>query len=154
MMEYNQNIKDFPKIIIGEPLKKIGRCVNLVWFIFNTEEKYSLHIQCAWRLLKNGIIVASRDIYVPNDLEYSDDFEWDRIGSTLFDTKAGELNVSANEIVKDVEINALGDIQLIFPNMTLQTFVDNSANEEEQWRFFQKGGDRHMVARSNRIEWE
>lgn len=147
-----KDIKEFPKILIGKPLKKIGRCANLTWFIFGIEENFSLHVQCSWRLIKNNILIASNDIYVPKDLEYSDDFDWNSIGSTLFDSKVEELNAEENQIVKWIEINSLGDIQIIFEDIIFQSFIYNSC-EEEQWRFFRKG-DRHMVVRPNGIEWE
>lgn len=147
------DIKEFPKILVGKSLKKIGRCANLAWFIFGAEESFSIHVQCPWRLISNNnVLIASNDIYVPKDLTYSEDFNWDSIGATLFDKKAEKFNAEEKRVVKLVDINALGDILMLFDNIKLETFVDNSSREE-QWRFFQKGG-KHMVVRPSSIEWE
>lgn len=41
-------------------LCNIGRCLDLCWLIFKKDnDEYSLHVQCAWRLIADGVIVST-----------------------------------------------------------------------------------------------
>lgn len=142
---------------IGTRLVKIGRCLNMCWITFiSNDEKYALHIQSAWNITENSIVVlGDNDFYYPkNEQEDDNDFDWSVIGSALFDRKAEQLNYRLNSIdVKVKKVNLSLQNELIIDldnNYRISTFT-NTSNNSELWRAFVKGKSHHLVAYSNNI---
>lgn len=67
-------------------------------------------------------------------------------GANLFDEYIKTSFVKEMWCVNTVVVTAIGDINIHFSNeKDLQIYIDNST-DEEQWRFFEKGGDtNHLV---------
>jgi len=139
--------------LVGKPLYSIGRTTNLVWLLFGepftkkniigdtrTLAEYSLHIQCAWRIVqKDKIIIASGDLYSPNSNVKLENFNWDNIGSSEFDSKASSLKKIMKDIrnVQSIEADNIGGLKICFSNnYLLEVFPNESGNDKESWRFF------------------
>ncbi|MFX3618690.1 MAG: hypothetical protein ACE3JK_14370 [Sporolactobacillus sp.] len=97
-----EKIEEALNKLIGLKFQYAGRASNLLWLGFGpmisvtrrgkTEQlaEYALHIQCAWRIMKeNRMVAASADFYYPrSDWKGMDDhFEWDIQGNNRFDEK-------------------------------------------------------------------
>jgi hypothetical protein len=142
--------------LIGLPFWDAGRAADLEWFQFGkpktitdfkgenkTVGEYALHVQCAWRIHDaTGIIVASRDRYEPADeVEDSENFEWDRPGANLCDWKMMQFlarTTGVGQIVTQVEADDLGGLCILLSaDVAIEVFPDSSAADEysEDWRF-------------------
>lgn len=163
---------DFIDILLDQKLLKIGRSSNLFWIIFGNldreldaleqkiiADEYSLHFQCPWRIIdehSSKIILASGDVYEPNsEIGWTENFDWEPQGNNLFDEKVKCLFPDDTGIrVTEVLVSKSNDIKLSFSNkFTLECFVNISA-EEECWRLFKKGGNKHLVVSGNTKEFE
>jgi len=101
-----QKIQTAASALIGMPLWDAGRASDLAWFIFgerrsvrdyqgNSREigEFSLHVQCAWRLLqRDRTIVGNRDLYYPagwgmDSPEVPAGFKWDVQGANRLDER-------------------------------------------------------------------
>jgi len=148
----------------------MGRAASLLWLGFGdmverVDRKnnksmvayYSLHVQCPWRLSsKNEIIVGSQDYYYPNqkwlkdkgfsdiDAKWEDVFEWDKIGSNIFDEKAQIISEQAENnpiFVEKIEADNLGGVKLSLSNGFVFEIFPNDSLKEESWRFFTQNPD-------------
>lgn len=150
----------FIDILIGKRIVDIGRASNLLWIIFENEsgEKYSLHVQSTWRVFDkkcSTIVLASGDIYEPNSqMEYDDSFDWDVKGNNMFDGKKYQVFPKEEKIyVKEVFMNDVNDLHILFSNdLLFECYIDISF-EEECWRFFKQGASNaHYVVGNGFIE--
>jgi len=121
-------------------------------------ERYAFHIQAPWRLLLDKrILIASRDVYEPKTAEeWTEDFEWDIVGTTLFD-ELNEARVKelCNRIfLKEVLLDEYGGMRMVFDSgHTLEVFADSSNPDTELWRFFEMDSeDSHFVVYVDRVE--
>lgn len=125
--------------IVGFEVKDIGRCLNLFWIDFTHNQiDYSLHVQCAWRLITNNTVRLSNI-----DL-YEDD-------GKRFDLERQKLHMNK---VTWVEISEYNDIKIkIDDNTYLDIFVNDY---DECWRFFKKGNIEleQFVVYANRADYE
>lgn len=128
----------------------IGRVIDLCWIIFEKEEKcYSLHLQCPWRIRKDGeILLSNMDIY---EWDGEDEEEWDEKRKNFFDEKILKYNKWTGIEVENVIINEVLDIKLILSDSYIfECFVDDVRNE--CWRFFKKEDSEHLVVCGSGIE--
>jgi hypothetical protein len=149
------------------PLNGLGRASNIVWFTFGAirnvrdykgvireVSKYSLHVQCNWKLiLGNTILLASTDIYTPKTgLSGEDEFAFDKHGCTRFDEISPLINLDSRHVTSS-KANELGDILLVFDDsFELQVFIDRSSSNE-QWRLFAAySNEKHFVMTGEGIE--
>lgn len=157
--------------LIKKQLQKIGRTGSMCWIGFgkllkvksfkdNIIEKneYNLNLQCPWRIKDSNskIILASADIYEPNSkIVWNKDFEWDKKGNNLFDENVEKIFFKKNTIlVEEVLITVNNDLIIVFSNeSTLECYTDTSS-EQECWRFFKIGDDKHLVSYGNEIKIE
>ncbi len=157
--------------LLNQPILKMGRAYSICWIMFGKsfiekdfygEEvkkgEFSLHLQGSWRIIdtKNSIIkVASGDMYVPNsETEWSEDFDWDIQGNNLLDEKTKDLFQEDSSVyVKNITISEIGDLTILFSNMfVLECFIDGST-DQECWRFFKHGAEKHLVYYGNGHEF-
>ena len=102
--------------------------------------EYALHIQCAWRIVRDGaVVVGSSDLYYPADYSTEDvvppTFNWDhdpnrrdRLLTSLFEGHGFEL--------RKVTLGTAGFCRMEFDgDLQLEIFPTNSVGEE-QWRLF------------------
>lgn len=150
----NTNIKDNIEnnlaLLKGQPLVDIGRSGNLLWLGFGKRIKvrynngktalknyYSLDIQCSWRItFADKIVIADKDIYLPKDGIYIEDFDWDVYGANLFDKKAEKFkkNFDSGMRIADIQADNMGGAKLSFDTgHDFEIFPNDSLNEE-YWR--------------------
>ena len=153
------------KRITGAKFHSIRRCVDMLCFCLGNEIKddegctcaeYALHIQTSWRFVKGDVILlASRDIYLPQD-EALDNGEYDfeeqstqkeiTATSSIFDVSMHDFEKHfENATVKSFDISPLGDLRIDFTNgVYFETFTP-SARKIEEWRFLPPGEEDHFV---------
>lgn len=141
--------------LIGLPMWRGGRAVNLIWFEFGSrvsfiDERgdarivgdYAIHLQCSWRLTnKRTLFVASRDMYEPRtDRPIVDDaFNWSSPGRTYCDEQLENLFVNYKDslIVTHVQADDFGGFELwLQHDFKLAVFLDISL-AVEGWRFLE-----------------
>lgn len=152
------------RLLIGQPLLNAGRAADMMWFSFGKERKdvdsrgnqktvgeFSLHVQCAWRLLgSDGILVGSNDIYSPvgKTSETPTDFSWDVPGGNQCDVRIKQF-VSDNKsflVVDAVHVDFVGGFKIQFGSGFVLEVFPNSSCGVEEWRLFQPGANRpHFV---------
>lgn len=140
---------------VGAKLLRVGRSLNMCWLTFiNQGEKYALHIQSAWNITENSIVIlGDNDFYNPKD-DNEENFDWSVIGSTLFDKKAEQINDKLLEIdvsVKDIQLSLLNELTILLTNDYCVRTFSNASDNSEMWRAFEKGKSGHFVAYSNNI---
>lgn len=138
--------------LLNKKLSSIGRAGSMLWVGFGKwitkknyrdeirkVNEYSLHVSCSWRFTDGkNIIMASRDMYLPKNGEYIDDFDWDVIGNNRFDERINIIHREINKniiTVDELKIDKYGSLIVQFNNgYVLEVFPDDSL-EEEYWRF-------------------
>ncbi|HWF38600.1 MAG TPA: hypothetical protein VG322_08780, partial [Candidatus Acidoferrales bacterium] len=88
-------IEQATSALVGKPLWQCRRAADMAMFQFGRRRKIqnvrgewrevgdiALHVQCRWRLLRDGLIViGSSDLYYPAEFEEGgnvpDEFDWD-----------------------------------------------------------------------------
>ena len=139
------------------PLWDAGRASDLAWFIFgerrivrdfygNPKEvgEFSLHVQCAWRLLQHDrTIVGNRDLYYPagwgmDSPDVPADFKWDVQGANRLDERLKLFFQDDRKdlIVDRVEAGLAGALQIFFRGETVLEIFPNDSFEGEHWRLF------------------
>jgi len=153
------------KRIIGAKFHSIRRVVDMLCFNLGNEVKddeghtyaeYALHIQTSWRFVKDDVILlASRDIYLPQDEALDNgDYDFDEQStqkeitatSSIFDVAMHDFEKHfENATAKSFDISPLGDLRINFTNgVYFETFTP-SARKCEEWRFLPPGKEDHFV---------
>lgn len=153
------------KRIIGSKFNNIFRCIDMLCFnlgndITNDEgdvySEFAFHIQTSWRFVKGSeILLASRDIYLPQDEALDNgyyDFEEQSTQkeitptSSIFDVAMHDFGkYFENTVVKSYTVSPLGDLRIDFTNgVYFETFTPSSRKCEE-WRFLPPGEEDHFV---------
>ena len=153
------------KRIIGAKFHSIRRVVDMLCFNLGNEVKddevhtcaeYALHIQTSWRFVKDDVILlASRDIYLPQDEALDNgDYDFDEQStqkeitatSSIFDVAMHDFEKHfENATVKSFDISPLGDLRINFTNgVYFETFTP-STRKCEEWRFLPPGEEDHFV---------
>ena len=153
------------KRIIGSKFNSIFRCVDMLCFNLGNDTQdekgdiypeYSFHVQTSWRFVKrNEILLASRDIYLPQDealdngyYDYDEQSTQKEITATssIFDVAMHNFKKHfENATVKSFDISPLGDLRIDFTNgVYFETFTP-SARKCEEWRFLPPGEEDHFV---------
>ncbi len=139
------------EMLLGAHLVSIGRCTDLIWWIFRKgQSEYSLHTQCSCRVMQDGYPVLTRSsIYYGKD----DDPE-SKI--TLFDViVAEEVNGLLPLTVNEIKRTNVNDVYITMDKgISIEVFADQPVGHE-QWRLFSQGQDQaHLVAYSDRLDYE
>lgn len=148
--------------LLGLPFRRIGRATNLLWLHFGEMHEVSdrragtkvvgdwaLHIQCPWRISRQGrILIAYHDYYWGPDGKPVED--WDVVGKTRFDLAASKLCAeftATPPAVVSVQPDDVGGFCVHFSgDYRLDVFPADSDQSSEHWRIFQPGVDRrHFV---------
>ena len=153
------------KRIIGSKFNSIFRCLDMLCFNLGNDiqddegdiiPEYRFHIQTSWRFVKrNEILLASRDIYLPQDealdngyYDYEEQSTQKEITATssIFDVSMHDFEKHfGNATVKSFDISPLGDLRIDFTNgVYFETFT-LSARKCEEWRFLPPGEEDHFV---------
>jgi hypothetical protein len=153
------------KRIIGSKFNNIFRCVDMLCLNLGNDiqddeghvyPEYSFHVQTSWRFVnRNEILLASRDIYLPQNEELDDgsyDYEEQSTQkeitatSSIFDGAMHDFEKHfENATVKSFDISPLGDLRINFTNgVYFETFTP-SARKSEEWRFLPPGEEDHFV---------
>ncbi len=143
-------------VLKGSKIEKIGRCANLIWVIFLAKNgaEYSLHLQTWFRIFRGEeVLITDGDKYNPTaemeaaaDFDYLE-FDWDVQGGNRFDAWVNEC---ARQILYDanvtkIEVNALGDVRLHLSNGAVLEVFLGATNDDECWRFFERGAEHFVV---------
>jgi hypothetical protein len=158
--------------LVGLPLWSAGRAADLEWFQFGAQQvvvvrvgkakgsertvgDFALHVQCAWRIAgPNGVVVASRDRYVPagDPDSVSPEWEWDQPGANRCDERIHAWCHGNAYVVRSVSADTLGGLSLVLSgDFTLDVFPDDSL-DGEHWRLLQPGrATAHFVVRGGGI---
>ncbi|MFC6023638.1 hypothetical protein ACFP2T_46730 [Plantactinospora solaniradicis] len=141
--------------LIGERFSGVGQAAGMGVFEFGVDltdvdpelgvgsrgAKYALHVQCAFRLTRNGFVVLG-----------STDQRWLGKGGSgsqsMFDVRAqaidGALAKSPHIVVREISLSGHGDLGIILTNgVGIDIFIDSS-RPSEQWRFLQRFGE-HLI---------
>ena len=153
------------KRIIGLKFNKISRCVDMLCLglgndVIDNEgyiyPEFNFHIQTSWRFVKgNQILLASRDIFLPQDealdngyYDYEEQSTQKEITATssIFDVVMHDFDKHfENATVQGFDISPLGDLHIDFTNgVYFETFTP-SARKCEEWRFLPPGEEDHFV---------
>ena len=153
------------KRIIGSKFNNIFRCVDMLCLNLGNDiqddeghvyPEYSFHVQTSWRFVKGEIILlASRDIYLPQDealdngyYDYDEQSTQKEITATssIFDVAMHDFEKHfENATIKSFDISPLGDLRIDFTNgVYFETFTP-SARKCEEWRFLHPGEEDHFV---------
>lgn len=152
--------------IIGVKFNKIRRWVDMLSLELgksvpvesgNEISEFTFHIQTSWRFVKGDqILLASRDIYLPQDPTLDDgDYDFEEQStqekvtetSTIFDAAIHDFDKHfIGSVVKGYQISPFGDLRIDFTNgVFFETFTPSSRKAEE-WRFFTANeNDDHVV---------
>ena len=153
------------KRIIGSKFNSIFRCLDMLCFNLGNDvqddegevfPEYSFHVQTSWRFVKGKeILLASRDIYLPQDEALDNgDYDFDEQStqkeitatSSIFDVAMHDFEKHfENATVRSFDISPLGDLRIDFTNgVYFETFTP-SARKCEEWRFLPPGEENHFV---------
>jgi len=151
--------------LLGLPMWAADRAADMEMFSFGDRRivqnrhgepievgQFSLHVQCAWRVVgAGGIIVASRDYFYPagDPNVEPPDFDHDQPGANRRDERTTAFFAKCGNrfpVVHRVEADRLGSLRIVMSDdITLEVFPNDSL-ENEHWRFFQPRSDeRHFV---------
>ena len=147
--------------LIGQPLTCVGRAVDMLTLRFG--EKYSLHIQCYYRLTEQGrTLLARNDVYQPSEAMWTlwrsmgyeedyipEDFHSDELGANRLDEALERLNTDLDGLtVRTAMLNQLGDLTMVFTCGATLTVMADTSGGEECWRLIE-GADgedtQHLV---------
>jgi hypothetical protein len=153
-------------VLIGLPLRTIGRAGNLLWLGLGewrevpdhrggarSVGQWAIHIQCDWGFSKSGSpIVSSADYYVNfNGSDLGDN--WDVIGANRFDKRAAQLRAAFEVIpprVVSIECDSVGGFSMHFDDISQLDVNPSEEISEEFWRLFEPGTDGpHFVVPPN-----
>lgn len=158
-----ERIEQRLSVLVGLPLWGMGRAADLEWFQFGgkrgvedrrgehrTVGDWTLHVQCAWRIVQAGtILVASQDLHWPAGIQTSADLDvteegnwaWDRSGPRRLDERTAALRQvldTNSPLVEAVEADAVGSLHVGFNGgYALEIFPDTTLEDMEHWRFFE-----------------
>jgi hypothetical protein len=161
-------------VLVGKKLSIWRRAANMLVLHFGQvtrkEDKswgeYALHVQCPWRLLKDGaIFVGASDLYSPR--EEAPDFDWGewyedrkwpdnllehRVFSVLkgMDTVTHSIeNATEHFRVEKVQASDIGDAKLYLSGGFMwECFPDSVAGAH--WRLLDIGNRKHFVVSGER----
>lgn len=143
--------------LIGQPLVDMWRVLNMAVFAFGddvkwistdsgerTGSRYALHVQCPFRLLRNGrVLVGSDDLWVeaknPSAVRSSEGQE-----ETYYDLVVSRIVRGTKEsplIVRSIRTSGCGDLALDLSDGVAIEVVPTSARPSEAWRFLERGGE-------------
>lgn len=153
-------------ILVGSPLRQIGRAADLLWMHFGqwcevpsrrggTRQvgQWALHVQTDWRFVRESeIVMGISEMY-----HYADDgsqFDWNKDGESRFDGIAVRLNQEFEaemEIVTDVTCDDVGGFSLLLKSgLRFDVFpcVAFTSPDFEFWRFFEPAteNDHYVVS--------
>ncbi len=104
----------------------------------------TLHILSKWRIVnqdKDNIRVAAMDVYLPADgKDYSDDFQWEKVGETMFDDKMQAwFEKSTPLYIKECSVSKYGDLFIELSCLDCWEIYVDVSNEVECWYICQQG---------------
>lgn len=154
--------------LIGQPLTQVGRAADMLTLRFG--EKYSLHIQCYYRLTEQGrTLLARNDVYQPSEAMWTlwrsmgyeedyipEDFHSDELGANRLDEALERLNADLDGLtVRTAMLNQLGDLTMVFTCGATLTVMADTSGGEECWRLFEDDADvEHLVVYGDGAELE
>lgn len=168
-------IQQAAAVLIGLPLWDAGRAADLAWFIFGErrmvrdhkgEERemgeFSLHVQCAWRMVQGEkTVVGHRDLYFPAGWDdsqiYPQNFNWDVQGANRLDEllKLMFHNETNSFTVQSVQAGLAGALQIFFDKEMVLEIFPNDSFAGEHWRLFRPyRGEPHFVVSGKGISQE
>ena len=145
----------------GSNLVSVGRASSLAWFLFAKDNnEYALHLQTSFRLINDkNILFTNDDIFEPSGTLASNkefdlnNFDWDIQGNNRYDENVNLFieKFSDELIVNDIGISKFGDLSIqLSKHVKLEVFVN--IVKEENWRFFKRHSDEHLVITGEGIE--
>jgi hypothetical protein len=153
-------------VLTAEPFWGSARAADMEMFAFGprilvrdrhgrevTKSEFGLHVQCPWRLERDGaIVVGSWDLYVlASGEEPESDFNWEPQGSNRRDVLLETFFHEWAPSVERVEASSIGDLSIFLTQgFRLAVFPIASAGESEHWRFLRVASeDPHVVLRTD-----
>ncbi|MFF9813603.1 hypothetical protein [Streptomyces sp. NPDC014006] len=142
-MDADTEQENVRRLLTGAEIRSVGRAAGMgVLELTGAHgEDLGLHLQCAFRIVRDGqVVLGSRDMSYVRDGAGDDAF--DTFG-TLYDDRAAILNrvlAGARPTVRDVHQGAAGALTLEAAHgFSVQAFPDRSGGEEA-WRALVRGG--------------
>ncbi|KGO93390.1 hypothetical protein [Flavobacterium subsaxonicum] len=106
--------------------------------VIGDDDKYALHIQCAWRITdEKKILIGWSDVYnSATSTEYEPDFVWDKIDGNKRDVNLKKLIADNDLVINDAKVDTYGGFKISFTNkMNFEAFADESYDSYcEFWR--------------------
>ncbi len=141
--------------VINHEIYDIGRASDMCWIIFasrDSQEYYSLHLQCPWRIRQeNNILLSNLDIYELSMENKEKDCEWSDKKKNVFDETIIQQDKWKGKKVEKVIVNEVYDLKIFLSDaFVIECFINDL--RDECWRFFKKGGKEHLVITGTGIE--
>jgi|GEM_PF-1209275 len=159
------------RLLIGLPLRSIGRAASLLWMHFGEVRtvttltggdkevgELALHTEAAWRLLGPAELVTGKsDAFYDRDEPPDLDEElWRKAGVTRCDRRLEEfraLLAGGAMVVEAVTVDRGGALYLELSGAHRFEIVPTTSADEEEWRLFRPyTAEPHLVATSRGIE--
>lgn len=146
---------DFINNIVNYKIYDIGRAADMCWIIFSSgssQEYYSLHLQCPWRIRKkDDILLSDLDIYEISMENKDEDEEWDDKKRNIFDEKIIWHGKWKGVKVENITVTEVYDLKIFLSDSSvIECFVNDL--RYECWRFFKQGAKEHLVITGIGIE--
>ncbi|GAA3586851.1 hypothetical protein [Kribbella ginsengisoli] len=126
----------------GAVLRSVGRAAGTgIVKLFGTEGELIIHIQCPFRMVRDGrILVGSADMNF--SLESAGDDAFDNF-DTLYDARVCDINEIVQKFnleVSGVSLDGAGGLVLTWAEELFLEIFPNSSRETEAWRVFYLDG--------------
>jgi hypothetical protein len=136
-------------LLKGSRLRTIGRAAGTGEVLMSgpADQVLVIHIQCPFRLVREGRIVLGSDDMNVSKTPWEDAFDEFR---TVFDTRAADINRILEKYEMPLTALTLGEggrLTIVWTDdLRLELFPNSSSTSREAWRVFEQVvGARHVI---------
>ncbi|MDD2649239.1 MAG: hypothetical protein PHI27_09595 [Eubacteriales bacterium] len=142
---------------LGMHIYRVYRAADMPCIVFaskdseNEDGDFHIHAECPVRVSLHGVpLLCVNDMYLPDSNTTQEEFNKsaDKKPISMYDERAKKLE-RASAVIKSAECSEDGDLLFAFDDESCMTVFPIGANEDEEWRIIDKGGERHIVYRGN-----
>ncbi|WP_086970385.1 hypothetical protein [Caballeronia glebae] len=143
-------------VLIGLDVSAVSHAADMLTVHFGPQKPYTtrrgtvleggawaLHVQCPWRIMRAGVIVATQAVLAGSDDAVQRGAKW-----------LNRLLVTDGPMsVRSLSATESGGLQLSMSNNFYLEVVSGTVPDEEDWRFFEPGSDaKHFVIEGGKID--
>lgn len=155
MVDTREQIEHHLAALIGLDLSAAGRAADMLTFQFGPLQKmttrrgsikhvgsWALHIQCRWKIDRaNEVFACSADFAVSDEGTHA---TLERIQGIIADD--GPFTVES------IAVDDNGNVSISMSRRLQLVIVTDGAPDEEDWRFFEPGSDKHFVIEGGKVD--